>query len=458
MKKIILIILLALIAVGGLLFAINAFSNKTHVIGEGNIITHIEGTLDTDKWGNELIICESGTDLRINWDKQYLVKARNGRFSCDILTDHPQLYNVFFLKQYEEGSWYMGAFLTEGDTVRITISEDHLSDGRDWPKMKFVSKGVENSMHEAADSIERARFDKPLQSLYDQLYDPAHEKEYQKAEFLNVGDEWSRLKDAGQLTEAKEDSLRKLFDYYNKYYSERFTPEGLKLQQEIERLKAERLNFRINYYTEHPMLWGLYDVLDAAQMYLMNKREAYPDSANKENEPYLTLYQNKLAKCYPGHPVHEQIANTLSQLDMVPGKPYIDYNVRNTDGQLVPISSFIKGKVALIDFWASWCGPCRKHSMAMIPIYEKYKDKGFTVIAIARENKKEAMEKAMKQDSYPWPSLLELKDENQIWEKNGLGNSGGGMILVDRDGTILSLSPDASELEPLIRKALGLEQ
>ncbi len=142
---------------------------------------------------------------------------------------------------------------------------------------------------------------------------------------------------------------------------------------------------------------------------------------------------------------------------MVAVQPYIDYNVRNTDDQLVPISSLINGKVALIDFWASWCGPCRKHSMAMIPIYEKYKDKGFTVIAIARETKKNAMEKAMKQDGYPWPSLLELKDENQIWEKNGLGNSGGGMILVDRDGTILSLSSEAAELEPLIRKALGLE-
>ena len=93
----------------------------------------------------------------------------------------------------------------------------------------------------------------------------------------------------------------------------------------------------------------------------------------------------------------------------------------------------------------------------MIPIYEKYKDKGFTVIAIARETNKKAMEKAMKQDGYPWPSLLELKDENQIWEKNGLSNSGGGMILVDRDGTILSTSTDAEELEPLIKKALNIE-
>ena len=456
MKKKTLIILFALIAAAGTLYAFNSVNNKVHVIGEGNLVTHIEGTMDTDKWGDELIICESGTDLRINWEEQYLVKAKDGRFSCDVHTDYAKLYNVFFLKQYENGSWYMGSFLTESDTVSIKITEDRLSDGRDWLDMKITSNGVEGRNHEILESILQANYYKPLQSLYDQLNDPARKKEHMKTEFLSVGEEWNRLREADQLTEAKRDSLMKLFDYYNMHMSERYTPEGLKLHQEAERLNKECLDFRINYYTEHPMLWGLYDVLDAAKKLVQNEHYGYPESAREKLEPYIALYRDKLSKYYPDHPLHEQIASTLSQRDLVPGKPYIDYNVRNTDGQLVPISSLIKGKVALIDLWASWCGPCRKHSMAMIPVYEKYKDMGFTVIAIARESKRSAMEKAMKQDGYPWPSLLELKDENQVWKKNGIDNSGGGMFLVDRDGTILSLSSEVDELEPLIRKALGL--
>ena len=131
--------------------------------------------------------------------------------------------------------------------------------------------------------------------------------------------------------------------------------------------------------------------------------------------------------------------------------------VRNTDGQLVPISTLTKGKVALIDLWASWCGPCRRHSIAMIPIYEKYKDKGFTVIAIARESNREDMENAAKKDGYTWPSLLELNDENQVWRKNGAGNAGGAMYLIDRDGTILSTSTDAEELESLVKAAIERE-
>ena len=93
----------------------------------------------------------------------------------------------------------------------------------------------------------------------------------------------------------------------------------------------------------------------------------------------------------------------------------------------------------------------------MIPIYEKYKDKGFTVIAIARESNREDMENAAKKDGYPWPSLLELNDENQVWRKNGAGNAGGAMYLIDRDGTILSTSTDAEELEPKVRAAIERE-
>lgn len=93
----------------------------------------------------------------------------------------------------------------------------------------------------------------------------------------------------------------------------------------------------------------------------------------------------------------------------------------------------------------------------MIPVYEKYKDKGFTVIAIARERNRQTMENAAKKDGYPWQSLLELNDENGVWRKNGAGNAGGAMYLIDRDGTILSTSTDAEELEPIIKKALNID-
>ena len=172
---------------------------------------------------------------------------------------------------------------------------------------------------------------------------------------------------------------------------------------------------------KHPMLYKLYDVLDAIQ--ILKHSEAYANFDKSQYEQCLTLYHDTLINYYPSHPIHEQIAYAEATYHLQPGKPYIDYTVRNNDGQLVPISTLTKGKVTLIDLWASWCGPCRSHSIAMIPVYEKYKDKGFTVVAIARERNRKAMENAVMKDGYPWQSLLELNDENQVWRKNGTGNA-----------------------------------
>ena len=93
----------------------------------------------------------------------------------------------------------------------------------------------------------------------------------------------------------------------------------------------------------------------------------------------------------------------------------------------------------------------------MIPIYERYKDEGFIVVAVAREKDRSSMEKALEKDGYPWPSYIEpMNDENHVWSRNGLSNGGGGLILVDCDGTILSMSYEAEVLEPLIKKALDI--
>ena len=429
-KKTIITLLLALVAMAG----------------QGQVKCHVEGTLETDAWGDEVIICEAGTDLRVVDEPRFHVKAKDGHFTYDIETDYPRLYKVFFLKQQETGRWYQGKFIAENCNVNVTMYEDK--------KPRIVSSGEEGHKHAVKDSIEKVRFWNPVEVIGNQIDDESHRAEFYKADFISIVTK-ARSLNVDSLPQTYVDSICQVYDYYMQNKRARYTDAGWKLMQRRDSITANLVSFRFAYAEEHPMLWTLYDVLDAIQA--LKHADNYVNFDKSQFEPYLTLYHDKLINYYPGHPIHDQIATAETGYRLQPGKPYIDYMVRNTDGQLVPISTLIQGKVALIDLWASWCGPCRRHSIAMIPVYEKYKDKGFTVVAIAREQKADAMQKAMERDGYPWPSLLELNDENGVWRKNGADNSGGAMYLIDRDGTILSTSTDAEELEPIIKKALNIE-
>ena len=425
---------------------INILLALVAMTGQGKIKCHVEGTLETDVWGDEIIICEAGTDLRVVDEPRFHVKAKDGHFAYDIETDFPRLYVVFFLKQYERGSWFQGEFLAENCNVNVTMYEDK--------RARIVSTGEEGRKHAVKDSIEYVRFWNPVEEIDNQMEDPDRRAEFYKADFISTIAK-ARTMNVDSLPKAYIDSIRQVVNHYMRNEREQYTTQGLLLKQRRDSIIADLVPFRFAYAEEHPMLWTLYDVRDAIQV--LRHADSYVNFDKSQFEPYLSLYHDKLINYYPGHPIHEQIATAETAYRLQPGKPYIDYTVRNTDGQLVPISTLTKGKVALIDFWASWCGPCRKHSIAMIPVYEKYKDKGFTVVSIARERNRQAMENAAKKDGYPWPILLELNDENQVWRKNGADNAGGAMFLIDRDGTILSTSTDAAELEQLIRKALNIE-
>ena len=139
-----------------------------------------------------------------------------------------------------------------------------------------------------------------------------------------------------------------------------------------------------------------------------------------------------------------------------PGGHYVDFEAPDLEGCKVKLSDVIKGKVAIIDLWASWCMPCRAKAKAMIPLYEKYKDRGFKIVGVAREFKNtDRMKQAIKQDGYPWLQLVELDDSYQIWTRYMLGNAGGGVFVVDRDGKILAVNPKPGEVQQILEQKLG---
>ena len=128
------------------------------------------------------------------------------------------------------------------------------------------------------------------------------------------------------------------------------------------------------------------------------------------------------------------------------------------DGAKIDWESY-RGKVVLVDFWATWCGPCRAEVPNILENYLKYRDKGFEVIGISLDDKRSDAEEYVKQTNIPWPTLFhEASDENG-WEnpmaiKYGITGIPTA-ILVDQEGKVVSMKARGRHLGEALRQLLG---
>ncbi|HNA42394.1 MAG TPA: TlpA disulfide reductase family protein, partial [Saprospiraceae bacterium] len=136
------------------------------------------------------------------------------------------------------------------------------------------------------------------------------------------------------------------------------------------------------------------------------------------------------------------------------GLPAPDFTLETPDGKKVSLKDF-KGKVVLIDFWASWCGPCRRENPNVVAMYNRYKDKGFEILGVSLDRSKEPWIKAIADDKLTWPHVSDLK---------GWGSSAAALygitsiphtVLVDRDGRIVARQLRGEVLGKKLEEILG---
>jgi peroxiredoxin len=135
------------------------------------------------------------------------------------------------------------------------------------------------------------------------------------------------------------------------------------------------------------------------------------------------------------------------------GDKFIDFTQKDSNNTNIKVADF-KGKVILLEFWGSWCGPCREQNPGLLKIYNEFKTRGFEIVGIASESIKQDWINAIKKDSLTWTNITDLKGSNN---KAAIiyGVSSYPMnFLINRNGTIIAKEVYEEDLRNILLKIL----
>ncbi|UKN02138.1 AhpC/TSA family protein [Paracrocinitomix mangrovi] len=193
-------------------------------------------------------------------------------------------------------------------------------------------------------------------------------------------------------------------------------------------------------------------------------QEMYPPSGlsnfDSTDLGYFEKVRDAMAEKYPYsvYPsyIDESIQATLAQLEKMKGGGDLapDLAFQNPDGKTIKLSD-LRGKIVLLDFWASWCMPCRMENPNVVRTYEKYKDQGFTVYSVSLDEDKQRWIDAIAKDNLSWPNhVSDLKgwysDAASIYDVRSIPAT----FLIDREGRIVGQDLRGKDLEQRLQELL----
>ncbi len=177
-----------------------------------------------------------------------------------------------------------------------------------------------------------------------------------------------------------------------------------------------------------------------------------------EPDKYSDIYKKLdegLTKKFPkdkGVKIFHEVVNKM--LATTIGQEAPEIVLPTPDDKELALSSF-KGKIVLLDFWASWCGPCRKEMPNVVKAYAKFKDKGFEIYGVSLDQDKTRWVDAIAKDGITWPQVSDLKYWDSYAAKLYAVEGIPYTVLLDKEGKIIAKNLRGAELEKAIEKAIA---
>lgn len=418
-------------------FHIEGIQLKKRQLEPGEFECLLEGEVIDRPQSSRLTLKRAGKDSRTT--PFISIPVKDGKFKYTLIADVNEMYELVFWEEQMNGAWCPFYFISEKGVLHFTL----------YP-MEHRPHGILQT--EAVLNKEEIRIKEEMEKLYP-IAQLEQEREQLDTDARFYSKEMYELRKTSQSLKTNEERT-KLQQQYEQLRNDgkEYSEEGKALSEKFKQYFEGMQQWKLDYIKKEPTLNGLCLLREMFDRALSMARY---NPGSGDISVYPEIFEKTYKEKFPSHPYVEEMERSIASLNVKVGGSYIDFSAPDLEGNQVKLSDQIKGKVALIDLWASWCGPCRRTSKSMIPVYEAFKDKGFVIVGVARENNNtKAMEKAIEQDKYPWLNLVELNDTGNIWDMYGVGNSGGCTYLIDKDGKILSIHPTAEEVTKILTEKL----